>query len=58
MEDEFEDNEGEEEIELPDDGEEFEEIEYIYGIPMPSLPEGLQPLECVILIKGIMLDEG
>lgn len=37
---------------------EMEEIEYCYGIPLPSLPEGLQPLECVILIKGLMMDSG
>lgn len=50
---------GEEEIELPDeDGEDEEEINYVYGIEMPSLPEGLQPLECVLLLKGIMMDSG
>lgn len=48
------------EIELPDDedNEDFEEIEFCYGIPLPSLPEGLQPLECVILIKGLMMESG
>jgi hypothetical protein len=38
--------------------EEVEEVEYVYGIMMPTLPEGLQPLECVVLIKGIMMDSG
>ena len=38
--------------------DEVEEIEYCYGIALPALPEGLQPLECVVLIKGIMMDSG
>ena len=38
--------------------EEVAEIEYCYGIALPSLPEGLQPLECVVLIKGIMMESG
>jgi hypothetical protein len=37
---------------------EVEGIEYLYGIPMPVLPEGLQPLECVIIIKGIHMSSG
>lgn len=49
--------EGEEEIDLNSD-EELEAIEYCYGIALPALPEGLQPLECVVLIKGIMMDSG
>lgn len=32
--------------------------EYCYGIEMPTLPEGLQPLDCVVLISGIMMDTG
>lgn len=35
-----------------------ERVEYCYGIPMPVLPEGLQPLDCVVLIKGLMMDSG
>lgn len=42
------------EINLPDD----EETVYIYGIEMPVLPEGLQPLECVVLIQGINMENG
>lgn len=55
-----EEGEGEdEEIELPDeDAEELGDITYIYGLAMPVLPEGMQPLECVILIKGIMMESG
>lgn len=49
--------EEESEINLDDD-EEVEEVEYVYGIMMPTLPEGLQPLECVVLIKGIMMESG
>lgn len=52
------DDEDYEEIHLSDDDVEFEEVEYVYGISMPQLPEGLQPLECVILIKGLMMDSG
>lgn len=54
----------ENEEELPEEEEteinldEVEEVEYVYGIMMPTLPEGLQPLECVVLIKGIMMDSG
>lgn len=46
----------EEEIELPDDDEEC--VEYCYGVSMPCLPEGLQPLEIVVLIEGIQMDTG
>lgn len=53
-----EDHEDFEEIEIPDEDEEFEEITYVYGIPLPSLPEDLQPLECIVLIKGIMMSTG
>lgn len=38
--------------------EEESECIYVYGICMPQLPEGLQPLECVVLIEGIMMDSG
>lgn len=50
--------EGEDEEEINLDDEELEAVEYVYGIMMPSLPEGLQPLECVVLIKGIMMESG
>jgi hypothetical protein len=32
--------------------------ETVYGIPMPNLPTDLQPLECVVLLSGIMMDSG
>lgn len=38
--------------------ERIEKTEYVYGIEMPTLPDDLQPLECVVLIKGIMMDTG
>lgn len=38
--------------------QENKKVEYVYGIPMPVIPEGLQPLECVVLMQGIMLDSG
>lgn len=47
-----------EEINLPDEDGEDEDVEYCYGIAMPTVPEGLQPLECIVLIKGIMMDSG
>lgn len=53
-EEELPEEEDEEEINL----DEVEPIEYCYGIALPSLPENLQPLECVVLIKGIMMDSG
>lgn len=31
---------------------------YVYGIEMPNLPSDLQPLECVVLLSGIMMDSG
>lgn len=30
----------------------------VYGIPMPSMLEGFQPLECVVLIQGIDMNNG
>ena len=52
----------EEENEFSEEEEEDEEFddgcEYVYGICMPRLPEGLQPLECVVLIEGIQMDSG
>lgn len=38
--------------------QEKEKTEFIYGIEMPVLPEGMQPLECVVLVQGIMMDTG
>lgn len=39
--------------------EEYEsECEYVYSICMPKLPIDLQPLECVVLIKGMMMSTG
>lgn len=38
--------------------QEGEKVEYVYGIPMPTLPPGLQPLEAVVMLQGIMLDTG
>lgn len=35
-----------------------EEVEYVYGIPMRPLPEGLQPLECIVIIKGMYMENG
>lgn len=35
-----------------------EEVELVYGIPCPKLPEGLQPLECVVLLTGIDMESG
>lgn len=32
--------------------------EYVYGIEMPDLQEGMQPLEAVVLIQGIMMETG
>lgn len=32
--------------------------EMVYGIPMPNIPADLQPLECVVLLSGIMMDTG
>lgn len=39
--------------------EELEERrEWVYGIEMPILPDGLQPLECVVLMSGIEMETG
>ena len=49
------DETNEEEVE----DEEFDDgCEYVYGVCMSRLPEGLQPLEIVVLIEGIMMDTG
>lgn len=56
-EDAFNEDEDETEINAEDD-EEIEEIEYVYGLAMPPLPDGMQPLECVVLITGIMMETG
>lgn len=47
-----------EENEELDINEEDSDCEYAYGLCMPKLPEGLQPLECVVLIEGIMMSTG
>lgn len=31
---------------------------YVYGVEMPNLPPDLQPLECVVLLQGIMMESG
>lgn len=41
-----------------EEAEEEGEYEYVYGIALPQLPEGLQPLSCLVLIEGIMMDSG
>lgn len=50
---EYEGSEEEEEDEEFDDG-----CEYVYGVCMPRLPEGLQPLEVVVLLEGIDMNSG
>ncbi len=49
------DPEGEEESE-----EELEEDyqELVYGIPVPEMTEGLQPIEVIVLIKGVNMEDG
>ncbi len=47
----------EEELELPEPEEESD-CDYVYGVCMPRLPLGLQPLEVIVLIEGIMMDTG
>ena len=32
--------------------------EYLFGIPIPSMNDNVQPLECLILIKGIDMETG
>lgn len=48
----------EENEELDINAEEENDCIYVYGICMSQLPEGLQPLECIVLIEGIMMDTG
>lgn len=38
--------------------EEEGEQQYLFGIPIPDMNEGVQPLECLILIQGINMDDG
>lgn len=38
--------------------EEEVEQQYVFGIPVPDINEGVQPLECLILIKGINMEDG
>lgn len=51
----------EENPEVPEEEEE-EEIddgyEYCYGVAMPQLPVGLQPLEIIVLLEGIDMITG
>lgn len=35
-----------------------EEATYVFGIEVPDIDEGVQPLECLILIKGINMEDG
>lgn len=51
-EDNVEEPEAEEEEDF-DDG-----CEYVYGVCMPQLPAGLQPLEIIVLLEGIDMDTG
>ena len=40
--------------------EEQEEVEqqYVFGIEVPDITEGIQPLECLVLVKGINMEDG
>lgn len=38
--------------------EEDDGCEYVYGVCMPQLPVGLQPLEVLVMVEGIMMDTG
>lgn len=46
------------EEEEPQEEEEDENQQYVFGIPVPDMNEGVQPLECLILIKGINMEDG
>ena len=35
-----------------------EDQEYVFGIAVPDVSEGIQPLECIVLIKGIDMETG
>lgn len=48
-----EETEVEVELEEEEDGQ-----EYILGIPVPSMSEGIQPLELIVLIHGINMEDG
>lgn len=41
-----------------DEVEEEDGQEYVFGIPVPSLDEDVQPLECMVLVKGIRMEDG
>lgn len=45
---------GEEEVA----GQEEEDQQYVFGIPVPDMSEDVQPLECLVLIKGINMETG
>lgn len=42
----------------PNDDEEEVEKQYVFGIEVSDLPEGIQPLEVLILVKGINMEDG
>ena len=42
----------------PDQNEEESEQQYVFGIEVPDMSPGVQPLECLILIKGIDMENG
>lgn len=35
-----------------------EEEVFVFGIPVPNMTPNIQPLECLILIKGINMEDG
>jgi hypothetical protein len=49
---------------MSEENEEYEEeveddgYEYCYGVAMPQLPAGLQPLEIIVLLEGIDMNTG
>lgn len=43
---------------MDDDNLEEEEYTHVYGIQVPEMDTNIQPLECLILIKGINMDDG
>lgn len=45
-------------MEEQENHQEKPEKTYVYGVEMPSLPADLQPLECVVLLQGIMMESG
>ena len=42
--------------ETEEETEEYQEL--VYGIPVPEMTEGLQPIEVIVLIKGINMEDG